>query len=149
MLTIEIIERIRVRHAGNERAWTPGERLELPDENARRLLEKAPGKVRLISTGSVFEPAVNVRPVYWESCGQLHGPGRVIGFLKTIDAGRETFCPWVKHSMGWSLISDAALRRRPICWCCKGTEHWESIYGVRLCARCRPWSDPSVISVRG
>jgi hypothetical protein len=149
MLTVEVIERIRVRHAGNERALTPGEHLELPDENARRLLAKAPDKVRLISTDSVFEPAINVRPVYWESCGKLHGPGRVIGFVKMTDAGKETFWLWVETSTGWSLISDAALRRRPICWCCKGTEHWESVYGVRLCTRCRPPSNPSVVSVRG
>jgi hypothetical protein len=47
-MLIEALASVRIRHGGQEHALTRGEHLDLPEENARRLLCKAPDKVRLV-----------------------------------------------------------------------------------------------------
>ena len=148
MPTIEAVTRVRIRHAGREHALAPGERLELPEKNARRLLDKAPAKVRLVTDNVVYEPVTIRNPVYWESNnGELLGPGRVVEISKRIEQSREEFLLCVENATGCRWIPESLLRKRPSCPCCGGTDHWESVYGVRVCARCHPPMSTHVVSV--
>jgi hypothetical protein len=48
MLVVAITKPVRYRWPGGEVGLVPGQPVDLPDDRARKLLEKAPGKVRLV-----------------------------------------------------------------------------------------------------
>ena len=68
----------------------PGKPMDLPEEQALKLLVKAPGQVKVCSPDVVVEPAaMNARPVYWEGVtGDLLGPA-VPEYLGRTGSGHE------------------------------------------------------------
>ena len=62
-MLIEVVALLTVRLPTGQEAWTPGRIVDLPEDKARRLLDRAPQYVRV------------VRPVYWQSMdGVINGP---------------------------------------------------------------------------
>lgn len=79
-MLIEALAPLRLRLPERDLALRPGEPVELPDNQARRLMEKAGGKVRQVvrdAYGPLEMQAASptARPIYWESTdGTWHGP---------------------------------------------------------------------------
>jgi len=76
----------------------PGTQVELPEEQASRLLAKCPGKIRPIlpsQTETVIEPAAtNARPVYWERADMsIVGPGTPEFLARVANGPRPSY--WV------------------------------------------------------
>lgn len=109
-VTIEAMAPVKVRFRAEGLAYelAPGERAELPRSLGDRLLAKAPGKVRVLTS----EPATNTPdrftveptrvawPVCWENAkGQLYGPAPV-EFLAEMD-GHFWVCVTWKGRMVW------------------------------------------------
>ena len=76
---------------GRELVMEPGVPVELPDLAGRRLLQKAGGKVRLVSQSSdvVLDLAApNARPVYWKRVTGIVGPAQP-EFLAMVGCGSK------------------------------------------------------------
>jgi len=86
---VECLADLTVRYGGQVHTLRPGYTIDLPPDKAQRLLQEAPGRVRLLSKtltpekpngpssrAIIIEPAVtNARPIYWEAAdGRIIGP---------------------------------------------------------------------------
>jgi hypothetical protein len=80
-LKIEALCPLHIRRATGDLHLLPGFPIDLPDEEAQRVLAKARGKVRVVPQGAaLMEPAVKpdgspLSAIYWEhSTGEILGP---------------------------------------------------------------------------
>lgn len=79
-MIIEALQPLHIRRATGDLHLRPGYPIELPDDEAARLLSKAGGKVRAILEKSVtIDPAMKtdgspLSSIYWET-----GDGRILG----------------------------------------------------------------------
>ena len=101
---------------GLEVRFAPGQPVPLDDDRARRLLDRAPGKVKVVSSTSdavVDLAAPNARSVYWESTdGRILGPGQP-EFLARVGAGDgATFWVIVTYRGAVRWIRSDRLRSR-------------------------------------
>lgn len=77
MTTLEALAPLVLRRSSGELRLGLGEIFVLPDEEAARLLKKAPGKVRLVPDQTMLAP------VYWErGDGSISGPATVELFYR-------------------------------------------------------------------
>lgn len=98
-MLIEAIRRpLRYRWPGGEIRLVPGQPMDLPEDQARRVLLKAGDKVRVVEREDlVIEPALRpdgrpIRPVYWRGMdGRVHGPCSVSDMAMEGPPGRERF----------------------------------------------------------
>lgn len=95
---LEAVEPIRVRLGGQSHELQPGQRIDLPEDKGRLLLERAPGKLRIIETGSeritIESAATTARPVFFEnSLGEILGPATVTDLAKVGAGENEQF--WI------------------------------------------------------
>jgi hypothetical protein len=78
IVTLEAVQpvKVRFRSDGSQFDLRPGDRVDLPEMNARRLLQVAPEKVRRVDDSVTIEPAhPKARPVYFEDAlGRILGP---------------------------------------------------------------------------
>jgi len=97
-----------------------GRPVDLPEQQARALLHKAAGKVRVASTVTV-EPAACRRLVYWESAsGSLLGPATVSYFARVVEPdGREAFWLCVEFRDGWRWLHESRLRSCQMATACE------------------------------
>src|SRR5262249_9692424 len=80
-MRIEALIPLRVRLNGRELLLDPGVQYQFSEDEARRLLERAKGKVRLVESDEAItlEPAVKpdgspLSPIYWERATGIVGP---------------------------------------------------------------------------
>lgn len=166
-MRVEAIARpITYRWPQGEVLLRPGRPVELPDDRARRLLEKASGKVRAVGPapvptpapvpdGLVAEPAIRpdggaVTPVFYEDGdGRIQGPYSPELFSR---CGSE-FWVCLVTSDGLRWVSSDRLRTRsqfkrqvstPCCGC-GSLKWWLSIYGATICARCHPPASAALV----
>ncbi len=95
-MKIEALHPLHIRRASGDLHLRPGCPVELPDEEAEKLLKKVPGKVRIVTEGgTTSEPAVTadgfpLKPVYWErGDGSIVGPGQPEFFARIGCGNRE------------------------------------------------------------
>lgn len=118
-MLIEALTPLTVRLPERDLQLRPGEPVDLPDEQAAKLLAKALGKVRAVLDSDeipeiVVEPALSCRPVYWESMdGRLHGPAPVQFMARTGVPGRFQFWLCVDEHGRTVWIRDTLLRAKP------------------------------------
>jgi hypothetical protein len=133
-VVIESLTKLTVRlRDGRRIRLEPGRPVSLDEENGRRLLERAPNKVRLVpsaapegrpcpwtadddtrtqesrSGGFLAEPA-SARLVYWET-----GDGRILTgrlVLRGWDQRDDTYWVGVEHDGGFSWVRSDRLRSR-------------------------------------
>ena len=65
-MTLEVLDSITVRLGGKSHTLEPGETIDLPTDKARLLLERAPGKVRAIT--STIHPGDSIT---WHRAGMV------------------------------------------------------------------------------
>lgn len=100
-MRIEALHPLHIRRASGDLHLRPGIPIDLPDEEAAKLLQKVPDKVRVVTEGGTrLEPAVTadgfpLRPVYWErGDGSIVGPGQP-EFFARIDCGNREEDFWL------------------------------------------------------
>ncbi|SLM47398.1 protein of unknown function [Nitrospira japonica] len=91
-----------------------GQFVDLPDEQAKRLIEKAAGKVRVVSLSKpvmIQSPLRQPRSVYWERAdGSIAGPAEP-EILECVEVGsQESFWVVVQYEGVPVWISSAVLR---------------------------------------
>ncbi len=135
---------------GREVLLQPGVPVEMSDGAGRRLLEKAGGRVRIVSPSAdvVIEAASpSATPVFWEGAdGRICGPASPEHFLMigSGDAARFWLLLTFEGSLWWIrsdlLRSRQAFEQQPprVCACCGGHRFWLSIHDSRVCAVCHP-----------
>lgn len=115
-MTLEAVHPIRVRLGGHSHELQPGQRIDLPEDKGRLLLERAPGKLRIIGGGSpvTIEPAAsNARPVYWENAdGVILGPAIPEYLARVQECGSDAFWVIVTHDGLPRWIRSDRLRSR-------------------------------------
>lgn len=84
------------RWPGGEVRLEPGKPIDLPDERARRLIEKAPGKVRVIPT---FEPGSTSAWVRADGSRQIG----TIDFIHADESGSRW--AFVSIGDGWAAVN--------------------------------------------
>ncbi|TKB75257.1 MAG: hypothetical protein E8D45_07835 [Nitrospira sp.] len=102
---------IRYRWPGGEIRLVPGKPVELPNDRAERLLAKAGGKVRQITTTAppvIVEPHPSPRRCYWEDRDGTIRPG-VVTMLGQCG---EEFWVLVEDGTSWVWVTDFRLRSR-------------------------------------
>jgi hypothetical protein len=74
-LLVETSQPLTIRRSSGDLRLVPGQPVDLPDEQALKLIAKAKGKVRAIPSVLMEPAAANPRPIYWEAVdGQILGP---------------------------------------------------------------------------
>ena len=104
---------------GTQVRLAPGFPIDLPEEQAKALLTKAPDRVRMAATqspgdgGFLAQPAES-RPVYWESeNGRILGPGTVTHMAKEMTSrGEARFWLCISYGNSWRWIHESLLRTR-------------------------------------
>ncbi|NOS79106.1 MAG: hypothetical protein HOP35_14290 [Nitrospira sp.] len=72
---VETSTPLTIRRSSGDLRLAPGYPVDLPDEEALRLISKAHGKVRAIPPIVIEPAATNPRPIYWEAVdGRIVGP---------------------------------------------------------------------------
>ena len=110
---------------GNLVRLEPGSPVDLPDDQARKLLAKAQDRVRVVSISSVVEEGFRVEeaqcahPVYWESMeGPIMGPASVTHMATEITAaGVKRFWLCITYADSWRWIHEDLLRSRAATLC--------------------------------
>ena len=104
-LTIEVLEQLRVKHNGVLESWAPGQRFELTEDKARRLIEQVGDKVRIVDTPGApsrdlstittqyTEPPTAPLQVGWLIVFRERG-GRLRGGGDEREYGTVTGCSW-------------------------------------------------------
>ena len=96
-MLIEASSPLTVRLPSGEVHLTPGKPVELPDEQAKQLLAKVPGKVWAVHPPEliIIEPAhPNARPVFWErNTGEIVGPAQPEFLAKVGEGSNASY--WV------------------------------------------------------
>jgi len=113
---IESVKPLRVQFKQREVRLQPGQPVELPDDDGRKLVNQAGDKVRIVQAPeTIVEPAaVNARPVYWEdSGGKLCGPAVPEFLAKTGTGDRERFWIVVMYQGSIRWIWSDRLRTAP------------------------------------
>lgn len=157
-MLIEASSPLTVRLPSGEIHLTPGQPVELPDEQAKRLLEKVPGKVRAVSSPEpiTIEPASpNAKPVYWERAdGRIYGPARVTDLAKVGTGATEQFWVIVEYQGQPSWLRSDRLRSKrafeqqveaKACQCCHTFRFWESVHGAVVYGTCHPPADSALV----
>ena len=69
-MEVTVVQPIKVRMPHGPQDFTPGEIIDLPDKVAQRLMELAPGKVRLIIGSGQLQPGfwVEINSKVWGLC---------------------------------------------------------------------------------
>src|SRR5690349_17498034 len=116
-MKLEALRPLHVRRASGDLHLRPGYPVELPDEEAARLLQKVPDKVRVAPPGNTvtIEPAVRPdgRPlsaIYWET-----GDGRILGPAVPEFLARESDNYWIVTSsdgQSWWVNADRLRSRK-------------------------------------
>ncbi len=130
-MLIEALTPLTVRLNHQEQLLTPGQPVELPDEKALKLLQKAPGQVRIVSPylGQVVEvESLAGQRVRTLIAGILQDdprmpPGRWLGLAGPLSR-------WVRDS----VIKDW----QPRCGTCRQSRWWWTSEPVLFCAICHP-----------
>ena len=74
-MLVETSQPLTVRRSSGSLRLAPGVPVDLPDEEALKLIAKAHGRVRAIPTIIIEAAAANPKPVYWETVtGRILGP---------------------------------------------------------------------------
>lgn len=104
---------------GTQVRLAPGFPIDLPEEQAKTLLTKAPDRVRMAATrspndGGFLAQPTECRPVYWESeNGRILGPGTVTHMAKeTTVCGEARFWLCITYGNSWRWIHESLLRSR-------------------------------------
>lgn len=104
---------------GSQVRLAPGSPVDLPEEQARTLLTKAPDRVRVAGTHNdvetfLIDSADCRRPVYWESSnGRVLGPADVTHMAKEMTTGGEVrFWLCITYGNSWRWIHESLLRSR-------------------------------------
>lgn len=137
------------RWPGGEVHLEPGKPIDLPDERAKRLLDKAAGKVRMIPP--TIQPGDRIA---WDRAGMTQTG--TIDFIHVDDTGQlwafTTGKDWAAINMKIVRLAsaediEAAATDRPAasCFACGSTEHWISIHGAIVCVTCHPPVQPSLV----
>jgi hypothetical protein len=94
-LLIEALTPLRLVLPERELSLIPGHPVDLPDKQARRLLDMAGEKVRQVVPDVVIEPAYpTAHPIYWEAMDRTwHGPVKPEYLGRTGSRHEERF--WV------------------------------------------------------
>ena len=87
-MTIECLADLTIRCGGQVHALRPGHTIDLPIDKAQRLLERAPGKVRLLNSAPLAPIQSGWRIVYLDRQGKLAGGSDDPGH------GTVTQCLW-------------------------------------------------------
>jgi hypothetical protein len=120
-MLVEAIERpLQYRFTdGRQVRLAPGHPVDIPEPQAKALLAKAPNRVRIADVTArqaeafVMESAPCPNPVYWESNGQILGPGTVTHFGKeTVALGVERFWLCVTYRGACRWVHESLLRTR-------------------------------------
>ena len=113
-MLVEALEPMRVKSNGRVLFdLRPGKPMDLPEEQALRLLVKAPTKVKVCSPDVVVEPAAsNAKPVFWEDVmGQIQEPAS-LEFLAKVGTGpTERFWAVVIYQGAPRWLMSDRLRR--------------------------------------
>lgn len=104
---------------GRQVRLAPGSPVDLPEEQARTLLIKAPDRVRVAAPRNdveafLVEPAECRHPIYWETLeGRILGPAEVTHMAKeTTAAGQARFWLCITYGNSWRWIHESLLRSR-------------------------------------
>jgi len=138
------------RWPGGEVHLEPGKPIDLPDERAKRLLDKAAGKVRMIPP--TIQPGDRIA---WDRAGMTQTG--TVDFLHTdSDGGRWVFTTgkdWAAINTKFvQLVTEAATgpvtavtqgddindNTTNACFACGSTRRWLSIHGASICGVCHP-----------
>src|SRR5690242_8672079 len=116
-MKLEALRPLHVRRASGDLHLRPGYPVELPDEEAARLLQKVPDKVRMAPHGTTvtIEPALTANGgplsvIYWET-----GDGRILGPAVPEFLAREKESFWIVTSFdgrSWWINADRLRSRR-------------------------------------
>lgn len=146
-MTLEAIRPFKLRLHGRVQSFSQGQAIELENEDAERLLQKAPDRVRRVGPTLAhlvtLESVEGLKPIYWESAdGRIVGPGHV--HYVTQDGSELWMC--IEHANFMCWVRDHLLRSRQafeqqkhwVCSCCQGTDFWTSKYRASICRVCHP-----------
>lgn len=109
------------RWPGGEVHLEPGRPVELSEYRVKRLLAKAPGKVRVVPSDSApssappvtVEPAAGQRPIWWESADGVIRRGVAAMLAKTREGGKTVCWVSIEDEQGWlTWVRDDRLRTR-------------------------------------
>lgn len=116
----------------------PGCPVEVSDEEGRKAVDAAKGKVRTLPLPEVAVGST----LTWERAGRLIR-GRVEHL--TTDGGRWALVTlpdgtWSSVNLRFARLVDA-----DVCFACRATTRWVSIYGAVICAHCHPPVDDDLV----
>lgn len=115
-MLIEVLEPLKVRLPGGQlRDLLPGQPVDLPDEAARKLLQRAPGRARVASQPLLTSVSTSSRPVYFETmAGELLGPAVVSHLTSALDSqGKEWAWFCLDYQGSWLWVREDRLRSKP------------------------------------
>ena len=96
-MTIECLEDVTVRYGGQVRALHAGQTIDLPPEKARRLLERAAGRVRVL--GDATQPIAPIKPGWFVIYPNREG--KLCGGFDEREHGTVLECRW--EGTGWTV----------------------------------------------
>ena len=113
-MLIESLVVLRVKLPSGEVVLKPGCPVQFSEDEGRKLLEKAPGKVRAVAPAPiVLEPASpTARPIYWERSGSIIGPATPEVLAKAGDGPTTTFWVVALHEGAPTWINSTMLRSK-------------------------------------
>lgn len=113
-MLIESLVLLRVKLPSGEVLLRPGCPVQFSQDEGRRLLDKAPGKVRVAEPSPiVLEPAsATARPIYWERSGSIIGPAITEFLAKAGEGPTTTFWVVALHEGAPTWINAVMLRSK-------------------------------------
>ena len=115
-MLIESSKPLTVRTPSGEVHLTPGQPVEMSEEDGRKLLVKAKGKVRLVERADtvVIESEPNAKGVYFyrESTGNIHGPAQVDFVYRAGEGPSAEYWLFITYDEMPTAINAIQLRRK-------------------------------------
>ena len=96
----------------------------------------------------------SARPIFWERAdGRIYGPGIPEFFAQVGYGPTASWWVCVQYEGLPVWINSTALRSKQafkmqvlaVCFSCRSTRHWLSIYGAVACGTCHPPADTSLL----
>lgn len=140
-MLIEALTPLKVRVDNRELLLDPGQPQDLSDEDARRLLAKVPGKVRVVTVPAGSDPLIG-RVVMIEDQAGRRRLGVVISTTVVMNAAGLKAGRWYEVGTGGHVrrVHESLLtEREPVCPWCHTCRWWWTPQEI-FCARCHPVS---------